>query len=147
MATYYLESVGPRGQVPAGQADGSLQGGHVRIYGGQIDLSAQPVITTADTIVVALPSKGERFLYGVMTASVSMGGVATLAVGVTGTTGKYRTAAGFTVTETPTLFGAGAAGLTAGGKLATDEVVFITIAGASLPASGILRVDLFFAQT
>jgi hypothetical protein len=145
MAKQYGNYTAPRGQTPVGQIDGSSQGGHVRVYREQITL-ASGVGTTADTIVVAYPSKGEQFLFGALTSTVTLG-TSTVAVGITGATGKYRAAAAFTAVDTPTLFGAGAAGLGGAGKLTGDEEVFLTIGTANLPASGTLTVDLYFAQT
>jgi hypothetical protein len=145
MAKQYGNYTAPRGQTPVGQIDGSSQGGHVRVYREQITL-ASGVGTTADTIVVAYPSKGEQFLFGVLTSTVTLG-TSTVAVGITGATGKYRAAAAFTAVDTPTLFGAGVAGLAGAGKLTGDEEVFLTIGTANLPASGTLTVDLYFAQT
>ena len=145
MAKQYGNYTAPRGQTPVGQVDGSAQGGHVRVDREQITL-ASGVGTTADTIVVAYPSKGEQFLFGVLTSTVTLG-TSTVAVGVTGATGKYRAAAAFTAVDTPTLFGAGAAGLGGAGKLTGDEEVFLTIGTANLPTSGTLTVDLYFAQT
>jgi 1-aminocyclopropane-1-carboxylate deaminase/D-cysteine desulfhydrase-like pyridoxal-dependent ACC family enzyme len=120
--------------------DGSLQGGHVRVYQEIITLATQ---TTSDTIVVAYPSKGEMFLFGVLLTTVTLG-ASTIAIGITGTTGKYRAAATFTAVDTPTLFG-----VTTGAsvKLTADETVFITIATASLPGAGTLVVQLHYAQT
>lgn len=140
MAVLFGANTAPRGLTPVGQMDGSQQGGNVRVYREIITLAAQ---TTADTIVVAYPSKGESFLRGVLTASVSLG-TSTVAIGVAGATGKYRTAGAFTATDTPTLFGNAAA---MAAKLAADEAVFITIGTANLPASGTLIVDLYFAQS
>lgn len=148
MAVLYGVNTTPRSQTPVAQMDGSQQGGNVRVYREVIALTGQ---TTADTIVVAFPSKGEAFLKGVLTASVSLG-TSTIAIGVAGSTGKYRAAGAFTAVDTPTLFGnAAAMGTPAANppvtKLAADETVFITIAVANLPASGTLVVDLYFAQS
>jgi hypothetical protein len=140
MAVLYGAYTTPRSTTPPGQVDGSVQGGHVRIYREKITLASQ---TTSDTIVVAYPSTGETFLHGVITTDTSLGS-STVAIGIAGATGKYRAAATFTATNTPTVFGVGAA---QAAKLTTDETVFITIATASLPASGTLIVDLYFAQT
>jgi hypothetical protein len=145
MAKQYGNYTAPRGQTPVGQADGAAQGGHVRVYREQITL-ASGVGTTADTIVVAYPSRGEQFLFGVLTSTVSLG-TSTIAIGAAGATGKYRAAATFQTVDTPTLFGLAAAGLGGLGKLAADEEVFITIGTANLPTSGTLTVDLYFAQT
>jgi hypothetical protein len=134
-----------RSASPVAQMDGSLQGGHVRVYQEIITLATQ---TTSDTIIVAYPSKGETFLYGVLTSTVSLG-TSTVAIGITGTTGKYRAAATFTAVDTPTPFGVTANMISSGApaKLTADETVFITIATASLPGSGTLVVQLYFAQT
>ena len=130
---------------PLAQLDGSQQGGNVRVYHEVITLATQ---TTSDTIVVAYPSKGETFLRGWLTTTVTLG-TATLAVGITGTTGKYRAAAVLTATDTPTPFAVAANMIASGAipKLTADETVFLTIGTASLPASGTLVVDLEFAQT
>ncbi|MDZ4866551.1 MAG: hypothetical protein SGI91_04455 [Alphaproteobacteria bacterium] len=140
MAVLYGAYTTPRSTTPVGQVDGSVQGGHVRVYREKITLASQ---TTSDTIVVAYPSAGETFLYGTLRSDTSLGS-STVAIGVSGTTGKYRSAAVFTSTTAYETFGVVAA---ASAKLTTDETVFITIAAASLPASGTLFVDLYFAQT
>lgn len=140
MAALYGAYTTPRSTTPVGQVDGSVQGGHVRVYREKITLASQ---TTSDTIVVAYPSAGETFLHGVISTDTSLGS-STVAIGVAGTTGKYRAAAVFTATNTPTVFGVAAA---QGVKLTTDETVFITIGAASFPSSGTLIVDLYFAQT
>jgi hypothetical protein len=141
MAKQYGTYTAPRGQTPAGQVDGSVQGGNVRVYREKIALAAQP---TADTITVAFPSKGESFLKGRLWSDTSLG-TSTIAIGVAGATGKYRAAATFTTTGTWTEFSPAAA--TALDKLAADEEVLITIAVAALPSTGTLFVDLYFAQT
>lgn len=98
--------------------------------------------TTSDTIVVGVLPKGSIFLYGVLNNSVSLGS-STVAIGISGTTGKYRAAAVKTTTV-PEIIGVGGAH---GVVLAANETVFITIATASLPASGTLSVTLFYAMT
>ncbi len=140
MAVLYGAYTAPRSTTPVGQVDGSVQGGHVRVYREKITLAAQ---TTSDTIVVAYPSAGETFLYGTLRSDTSLG-TSTVAIGTSGATGKYRAAAVFTSTTAYETFGVVAA---QSSKLTTDETVFITIAAAALPASGTLFVDLYFAQT
>lgn len=126
--------------VPRGNVTGAQQGARVRVYRETITLATQ---TTADTIIIAdnVPA-GYSFLYGVLLASATLGASATVAIGVTGTTGKYRAAALFTTADAPTLFGiaANAAPLTAA------ETVFITIAVASLPGAGTLHTALFYCE-
>lgn len=112
--------------------------GTVRCFVEEIALAGQ---TTADTIEVARLPKGAVPLFGVLETDTSLG-TATVAIGIAGATGKYRAAAAFTATDTPTLFGAGDA---VGEALAGEEVVFVTIGVASLPASGTLRVMFVYA--
>lgn len=97
-----------------------------------------------DTLIVGALPAGAHFAFGVLNTTVTLGS-STLAIGVAGATGRYRAAAAFTTADTPTFFGpalqAGAAN-----PFSTDENVFITIAGATLPSSGTLVVDLFYSQ-
>lgn len=139
MAVLYGTYNSQRGASPPGNVDGTAHGGRVRVYEEKITLATQ---TTADTIEIAYPRLGEMFLYGVLLSTVTLGAAATVAIGIAGTTGKYRTAAIFTTADTPVFFGNAAA---AGVKLAAAEVVFITIAVASLPAAGTLNTQMFFA--
>ncbi len=140
MAVLYGAYTAPRSTTPQGQVDGSLQGGHVRLYREKISLVGQ---TIADTIVVALPSAGETFVGGALTSDVSLG-AAQIAIGAASATAKYKALAVHTSVDAPVLFGKAAAQAV---KLAADEIVFITIAAASLPVSGTLIVDLYFSQT
>ena len=88
-----------------------------------------------------IPQAAPRiWLYGVLATDTSLG-TSTVAIGIAGTPGKYRTAAVFTAANTPTLFGNAAA---IGEPLAADEEVIITIATANLPGAGTLRVQLVF---
>lgn len=117
--------------------DPGFVNGTVRCFVEQVTLNSQ---TTSDTIEVARLPKGAKVLFGVIETDTSLG-TSTVAIGITSTTGKYRAAATFTATDTPTLFGVGA-GL--GTALTAEETVFITIGTASLPASGTLRVMFFY---
>lgn len=111
--------------------------GSVRVFNEEVTLATQ---TTADTIEVARLPKGAIPLYGVVSTSVTLG-TATIAIGITGTTGKYRAAATLTAV-TPEVFGVNAG---IGEVLSAEETVFITIGTASLPASGTLRVMMVYA--
>lgn len=139
MTVYYANELAPRNTVPVGQVDGSVVNGHVRVHRATIALASQ---TTSDTIVIGLPNIGDSFLYGVITTDTSLGS-STVAIGVTGTTAKYKAAATFTATDTPTVFGKASA-LT---KLTAAETIFITIGAATFPSSGTLVVDLYFSAT
>jgi len=125
--------------TPATPADGDLQLARVRVLREKIVLATQ---TTADTVVLGVLPIGSTFLYGMLTSSVTLA-TATVAVGITGSTGKYRAAAVFTAVDTPTPFGVSAT--MAGVKTATSETVFITIAVVSLPAAGNLFIDLYYS--
>ncbi|MEQ1756575.1 MAG: hypothetical protein ABL973_20840 [Micropepsaceae bacterium] len=140
MAVLYGANTTPRSTTPQGLVDGSLQGGHVRVYREKITLAGQ---VTADTIVLALPSAGETFLHGMLTSDVSLG-LSQVSIGSALSPAKYRAPAVHALVDAPTPFAKTSA---QGVKLATDEVVIMTIAAAALPASGTLIVDLYFTQS
>lgn len=115
-------------------------GGRVRVISDVVTYATQ---TTSDTIVIGgghLPI-GAQVLYVLMTTSVTTGS-ATLALGITGTVAKYKAAGAITTVDVPQIFGLSAAQLT---PITTEEQLFLTIAGASLPASGTLTVQVFYA--
>ena len=114
MATLYsAEMDGLLNTVPVSLPDGGVVDGNVRVKRATITLAAQ---TTSDTIVIAKAKAGESFLYGVMNNSATLGASATVAIGITGTTGKYRAAAVKT-SVVPEVFGPSAGMAT----LAADE--------------------------
>lgn len=100
--------------------------------------------TTSDTIIIGNLPSGATFAYGVLNTDTSLGS-STLAIGTSGSTGKYRAAATFTSTNTPTMFGTAATEGVVDPGLSADEQVIATIATANLPASGTLIVDLFYS--
>jgi hypothetical protein len=114
-----------------------LVNGHVRCFVEVVTYASQ---AAADTIVVGTLPKGAKFLYGVLTASVSSGST-TIAIGVSGTAAKYKAAAAFTATDTPTMFGVATTSHVA---LSAAETILITLAAATAPASGTLTVALFY---
>lgn len=126
----------PVGYRPAA----TVVGGRLKRLRGSFTLATQ---TTSDTLVIGALPAGATFAYGVITSSVTLG-TSTVAIGVNGTTGKYRAAAVFTAVDTPTTFGPAARAADA--PLAAEETVFATIAVASLPASGTLVVDLYYSM-
>ena len=140
MTVLYSAEMSGLADVPVSLPSGGIVDGNVRVKRATITLNTQ---TTSDTIVIAKAHEGESFLYGVINASATLGGSATIAIGVTGTVGKYRAAAGHTAVSVPTLFGVNAGVAT----VAAEEEIFITIAGASLPGSGTLVVDMYFSAT
>lgn len=117
-----------------GFVDGSL-----RVFCEKITLDAQAI---GDTVEVARLPKGAVPLYGVIVTDTAFGVTATVAVGISGTAGKYRAAALFNVADIPEVFGV-AAGV--GEALAAEETVIVTVGAAALPASGTLRVTMVYA--
>jgi hypothetical protein len=114
-------------------------GGLVRSLTDTVTYATQ---TTSDTIVIGggyLPI-GARVLEVLMTTSVTTGS-ATLALGITGTVAKYKAAGAVTTANVPQVFGPAAA---LNVPLTAQEQLFLTIAGASLPASGTLVVTVLY---
>ena len=140
MTVLYSAEMAGLAAVPVSLPSGGIVDGNVRVKRATIALDTQ---TTSDTIVIAKAQEGESFLYGVLNSSATLGASATVAIGVTGTVGKYRAAATHTAANVPTLFGVNAGVAT----LAAEEEIFITIASASLPGSGTLVVDMYFSAT
>jgi hypothetical protein len=120
----------------------TVYGARVKRMRATITLATQ---TTSDTLNFGNLPAGATFAYGILTSSVSLG-TSTLAIGITGTTGKYRAAATFTAVDTPTFFGPATIVGASDPALSADENVFGTIATASLPGSGTLVVDLYYSM-
>jgi len=83
---------------------------------------------------------GARVLDAYFVTSVTTGS-ATLALGISGSTGKYITAAAVTTANQRTVQVNQAAMLT---EITTAEQLQLTVAAASLPASGTLRIVLTY---
>jgi hypothetical protein len=128
-----ISGSGTVGTPAPGFTDGTL-----RSQTAVVTLNSQ---ATTDTIVVGYLPKGSIFLYGILNNSATLGS-ATVAIGITGTTGKYRAAAVKTST-TPEVIGVGG---NHGVALSSAETVFITIGTAALPSSGTLSVTLVYAE-
>ena len=139
MAQTYASEVSGLNTTPVGNANGAVQGGRIRRFRATITLASQ---AADDTIVLAKVPAGYAFAYGVINASATLGASATVAIGVSGTAGKYRTAATFTAAA-PTLFGNVAAVDDA--PLTAEETVIMTVAVAALPSSGTCTVDLYYS--
>lgn len=135
--------------------DGGVIGGRMRRFRKVLTLASQAVGTVS--LDLRIPP-GMNFAHGILNSDTSLG-TSTIAIGVSGATGKYRAAAVFTATDTPTLFGVNAAvrsttktgsSVGASPKVAsagTDEDIILTVAVAALPASGNLVIDLYFSGT
>lgn len=126
--------------VRAGQTPSpGLVHGDVCVFQETVTYASQPA---ADTIVVGQLPKGARFLYGILCATASSGST-TIAIGIAGTPAKYRAAAAFTATDTPTLFGVSA---NTGVALTADETIIVTLAAATAPSSGTLDIQLYYTM-
>ncbi len=127
--------------LPAAKADGRLVNAKLRVFQATLDLSASTTkIASGDDNVLFKIPKGHHPVAIALLGSATMGGTATLAIGITGATGKYRAAAIHTAT-TLTFSMLSAAADDA--PLAADETILLTIAAADLPSSGILQVFFF----
>jgi hypothetical protein len=141
MAETFATEVSGIESSPATKASGAVQGARLRRFRATIEYDGQ---AAGDTVVLASVPAGYAFSHGVLTASATAGASATIAIGISGATGKYRTAATFTSANTPTFFGNAAA--TEADPLTAAERVIATIAVAALPTSAdYLVVDLYFS--
>ena len=138
MAQTYAAEVSGLYDVPATKPSASVVGGRLRRFRATITLASQ---ADGDTVVLAKVPAGHTFAYGVLTGSTSLGS-STIAIGISGTAGKYRAAAAHTAT-TATLFGISSAA--SGAALTAEETVILTNTPAALPSSGTLVVDLYFS--
>lgn len=139
MATTYANEVAGFGTTPNTKPDGGIHGGRLRRFRASFTMAAQ---ASGDDIVLAKVPAGYRFAFGIINASATMGASATVAIGVSGATGKYRTAAVFTAAA-PTLFGNSIAA--DDDALTAEETVLLTVAVAALPGSGTAYVDLYYS--
>lgn len=120
----------------------SVYGARLKRMRATITLASQ---TTSDTLQLGNLPAGAVFAFGVLTTDTSLGS-STLAIGISGTAAKYKAAATFTSTDTPTLFGKAAQVAASDAGLSAEETVIGTIAAATLPASGTLVVDMYYSM-
>lgn len=140
MAEFFATEVAGTEASPSAKASGAVQGGRMRRFRATIEFDGQ---AAGDTIVLANVPAGYAFSHGVTTASATAGASATIAIGTSGSAGKYRAAAVHTTTA-PTPFGVAAAAKAA--PLTAAERVIATIAVAALPNStDFMVVDLYFS--
>lgn len=139
--TFAARATSGQNTIPPATMSAAFNRGKVRVYTDTITFASQ---ADGDDIVLfgSRVPKGSVFLGGMTTASATAGSTATLAIGITGATGKYRAAATHTTTA-PTLFGVHAAH---GVASTADEQILVTIAAAALPSSGTLTVTMYFAE-
>lgn len=139
MPNTFAPEVAGLGTLPTGKSNGGVQGGRLRRFRATVPFASQ---AASDTITLAQVPAGYTFAYGMVNATATFGASATVAIGTAASSGKYRTAATHTATV-PTLFGNSTAADDV--PLAAEETVIMTVAVASLPASGSAVVDLYFS--
>lgn len=116
------------------------QRGRVRTASATLTYASQAAGAQTFDNALTLPV-GAVVVGGVISTSVTTGS-ATVAIGVTGSTAKYKAAAAVTATATAEIAIPHAAFMATG--LTAAENVFVTTASAALPASGTLRVCLYY---
>jgi hypothetical protein len=122
--------------VQGTRSRGNVVNGRVKRFRATITLAGQVV---GDLFQLFTLPPGASFLLGTIVNSVSLGS-STLGIGTPGAATKYRgQSAGLNNVETPSFFSASGA---AASELAAEEPVFATLAGANLPATGTLVIDM-----
>ena len=113
--------------------DSRVDGASSRTIRATYHLNASgAALANGDTLYIGTRPKGSIYRGHRITCGVSLGS-STLAIGVAGTTGKYRAAAVFTAVDTPT--SVGLAARLADDPLADAEDMIVTFAAADLPTS------------
>jgi hypothetical protein len=145
MATYLSTELGGSANqtaAPVGyKPRASVYGARLKRLRATVTLASQ---ATTDLLQLGNLPAGAVFAYGMLNSSASLGS-STLAIGISGATGKYRAAATFTSTDTPTPFGLAVEAAASDAGLSTEQTVIGTIASAALPSSGTLVIDLFYS--
>lgn len=140
VTTYSTEAQPALNTVPARRVDGSVWTARLRRFRATVALAGQ---ANGDDVVLFRVPAGSVFAYGVLNTSATLG-TATIAIGVAGTTNRYKNAATFTAANVPTLFGKTAE--VSGAGLAADTDVLLTVGAAALPGAGTLVVDMYFSN-
>ena len=140
--TYSRETAGPLGTTAFEKTDSRTYRSTLKRIRATVDYDGQAI---ADIISLGKLPAGAVFSHGVIVATATAGGVATLAIGIPGAVAKFRTAATFTAVDTPALFGKTAA--VAEDPLAGETEVIMTVAAAALPASAdYMVVDIYYSD-
>lgn len=141
MTVFYSQEMAGFGSLPVVKPSAPQYAGDLFVYQATITLATQ---ATTDTIVVGYVPPGNAFQFGLLSTDTSLA-TATIAIGIAGTTGKYRAAAVLTTTNTQAFIAAPVASF-ANVPLTAPETQIITIAVAALPASGLLVYQQFWAM-
>lgn len=112
-------------------------------YEASIVLQSQLV---ADTILYGVIPAGSVFQFGLLNTDTSLG-TSTIALGIAGTTGKYHAAGTLTGVATDVFFNTPVAAFVNGAALTAQENDIVTVAVATLPASGNLVIRAYWGQS
>ncbi len=123
---------------PPARIDGEKNGGTIRVITEVFDMAAQTIVS-GDTLFLGRLPTGALFDSVGITTSASLGS-STIAVGISGSTAKYKAAGAFTSTDTPTSYAKASAKAQA--VLTAPEDVIATVAAADMPTSGTLVFEL-----
>ena len=115
----------------------SVIDGKVKAYQATIKLASQ---ASGDIVVIAKAKQGEKFIGGLISTDTSLG-TSTVKIGTAADDDKYKADAVFTTTDTPTNFGK----VDAMKALEANEDIILTVGTAALPASGYVKITMFFA--
>lgn len=143
MTTFYSQELTGFASLPVVKPNATQYSGNLVVYQASITLASQ---ATTDTIVYGVVPAGSIFQFGLISTDTSLGS-STIALGITGSTGKYRAAATLTTTNAQALIAVPVAAFVNGAGLTAQETQFITIAVATLPSSGNLVIQAYWAQS
>lgn len=118
----------------------SARAGRVRVASGTLTYDSQTAGTNSFDSALKLPI-GATVVGGTISTSVTTGS-ATIALGITGSTAKYKAAAAVTATASAEIAIPHAALLA--DALTAEEEIVVTHASASLPSSGTLKVVMYY---
>lgn len=121
--------------------------GSVRNFSEQVTWASQ---ASGDIIVIGFIPKGAIFLYATLETdtTTSTSTIALSSVTLAGSTasvasaGKYAAAAAYTTVDVPSILGKTAA---SGVALTADELIGAVIGTATAPASGNLKINIFYS--
>ena len=129
----------PAATKPATKAPGNAVRARTFRTISTFNLVAQAI---GDRLMLPRIPKGARGVQFRLQPSVALGGVATIAIGIAGNTGKYRAAA---IKNDTALETVSSAAITSA-ELAADEDPFVTVAAAALPGAGTLVIETIYSD-
>jgi hypothetical protein len=136
-ADFFSNEVPANTTKPVVKRAGNAMGGRAKRVISSFTLNGQAI---GDRLLLPRVQKGARGVHHKIQSSVGLGGVATIALGIVGNTGKYRAAA----IKNDTLQETVSSAVNTAAELAADEDQFLTVAAAALPVGGTLVVETIY---